>query len=283
MKSRILNVGFIGKTNAGKSTLLNSLIGEKISIENKKINTTLESIAGILNVKDTQIIFYDTPGLNFFKTKNIIHKKLKIEIWETINTVDLIMFIIDVTQYNYNSIIKDIKKISEVKKPIIIAFNKVDLINKDSILAYIKQLDKINLIDDFFLISAKYKKGLNSLIKYFISSSKLSSWKYKLDEITDKDDIFITSECTRNALLKYLHKEVPYKVIIKNKSYKIINKRNIKIKQTIEISNLRYKSIILGKNGATIKKIRESSQKEIENILKSKIHLYLEVVLLNAK
>ena len=119
MKSRILNVGFIGKTNVGKSTLINSLIGEKISIENKKINTTLESIIGILNIKDTQIIFYDTPGLNFLKNKNIFQKKIKIEIWETINSVDLIMFIIDVTQYKYKSIIKDIEKISEVNKPII--------------------------------------------------------------------------------------------------------------------------------------------------------------------
>lgn len=282
MKNKILNIGLIGRTNAGKSTLINSLIGEKISIENKKINTTLESIAGILNIKNTQIILYDTPGINLIKTTNIIQKKIKTSIWETLHQVDLILFIVDATKFNSINIIKDINKINEVKKPIIVVFNKVDLIKKNILLPYIKKLSHIKFICEFFNISAKYNKGLDILQKYFVNQSNVGKWKFFSNEISNKDDIFITNECTRNALLKFLHKEIPYNIFVKNKLFKILNKNNIKIKQLIEISNIRYKSIILGKNGDTIKKIRKYSQKDIENIFHSKIHLYLEVVHVNA-
>ena len=250
MKNKIINVALIGKTNAGKSTFINSIVGEKISIENRKINTTLEAIIGILNVKNTQIIFYDTPGTNLLKTSNIII---------------------------------DIQKINEAKKPIIVVFNKIDLIKKEIILSYINELNKTNLIQDFFNISAKYNRGIDLIIKYLVKKSRYGNWKYLAENLTNKSDIFISNECTRNALLKYLHKEIPYNLVVKNKLFKFINKKNIKIKQLIEINNLRYKSIIIGKKGETIKKIREWSQKEIENIFDSKIHLYLEVIYVNAK
>ena len=137
MKNKIINVGLIGKTNAGKSTFINSIVGNKISIENRKINTTLEAIIGILNINNTQIVFYDTPGFTFFKNNNIIQKKQKTELWEVINNSDLILFIIDIDKYNHHHIVNDIKKIKEAKKSIIVVLNKVDLIKKDIILLYI--------------------------------------------------------------------------------------------------------------------------------------------------
>ena len=283
MKNKILNVGLVGKTNAGKSTFINSIVGEKISIENKKINTTLESVAGVLNIKNTQIIFYDTPGLIYLKHNSIIQKKQKTDLWNVIYKSDLIMFIIDTVKFNYEDILKDIIKVKEVNKPMIFVFNKIDLIDKNEILSYINKLNKDNLVDDFFNISAKYNKGLELIKKYLVKKSNYGEWKFKPNEISNKNDIFISNECTRNALLKFLHKEIPYNILVKNKIFNFINKKNIKIKQLIEINNLRYKPIILGKNGKTIKRIRESSQKEIESIFNSKIHLYLEVVYINAK
>ena len=134
---------------------------------------------------------------------------------------------------------------------------------------------------DFFNISAKYLKGIDQLVIYLISQSKTNKWKFINNEVSDKDDIFITNECTRNAILKYLHKEIPYKLNITNVVYKVLKNKEIKIKQSIELKNLRYKSIILGKNGGTIKRIRESSQNEIASIMKSKVHLYLQVNKIN--
>ena len=124
--------------------------------------------------------------------------------------------------------------------------------------------------------------GINNLINYLIKFSKDSKWLFLDDQISNKDDIFITNECTRNAVLTYLHQELPYKINIINQSYKYLKNGDLKIKQKLIIDNLRYRKIILGKKGEKIKKIREFSQIQISKILKCKTHLYLEVIRDNA-
>jgi GTP-binding protein Era len=277
MKKKLIKVALVGKTNAGKSTLVNSFVGEKISIINKKINTTQDLILGILNIDTTQIIFYDTPGSNFLKTSNLLQKKNKTHIWSAIDQVNLILYIIDSSKYNYQNIESDINKISEVNKSIILVFNKIDLIENEKILFYINELKKINYIESFFNISAKYNKGITNLSNYLRTKSITQEWLYKNDEITNKDDIFITNECTRNAILEFLHQEIPYNIKVRSLVFKYLKNHDLKIKQSIELQNERYKPIILGKKGNTIKRIRENSQNAIHKILNCKVHLYLQV------
>ena len=280
MNKKVLKLGLYGRTNAGKSTLINRIVGEKISIVNKKVNTTIDSIIGVLNIKNVQLIFYDTPGSNFLKSKkNTINKKIKTEIWETLNHIDIILFLVDAYKINLANLIDELKLISTSEKPIIVIFNKIDLLQKKKILPYVSQINTQVNISDYFYISAKFSDGTNELLNFFISKSINGNWIYKNNEITNKDDIFITNECTRNAILNYLHKEIPYNVKIKNINFKILKNQHVKIKQKIIISNKRYKSIILGKNGSTIKRIRERSQKEIQKILNCKTHLYIEISL----
>ena len=277
MKKKLIKVALVGKTNAGKSTLVNSFVGEKISIVNKKINTTQDLILGILNIDTTQIIFYDTPGSNFLKTSNLLQKKIKTHIWSAIDQVNLILYIIDSSKYNYQDIESDINKISEVNKSIILVFNKIDLIENEKILFYINELKKFNFIESFFNISAKYNKGITNLSNYLRTKSITQEWLYKNDEITNKDDIFITNECTRNAILEFLHQEIPYNIKVRSLVFKYLKNHDLKIKQSIELQNERYKPIILGKKGNTIKRIRENSQNAIHKILNCKVHLYLQV------
>jgi len=277
MKKKLIKVALVGKTNAGKSTLVNSFVGEKISIINKKINTTQDLILGILNIDTTQIIFYDTPGSNFLKTSNLLQKKNKTHIWSAIEQVNLILYIIDSSKYNYQDIESDINKISEVNKSIILVFNKIDLIENEKILFYINELKKFNFIESFFNISAKYNKGITNLSNYLRTKSITQEWLYKNDEITNKDDIFITNECTRNAILEFLHQEIPYNIKVRSLVFKYLKNHDLKIKQSIELQNERYKPIILGKKGNTIKRIRENSQNAIHKILHCKVHLYLQV------
>tara|TARA_B100001179_G_scaffold177050_1_gene132291 strand:- start:182 stop:1033 length:852 start_codon:yes stop_codon:yes gene_type:complete len=277
MKKKLIKVALVGKTNAGKSTLVNSFVGEKISIINKKINTTQDLILGILNIDTTQIIFYDTPGSNFLKTSNLLQKKIKTHIWSAIDQVNLILYIIDSSKYNYQDIESDINKISEVNKSIILVFNKIDLIENEKILFYINELKNINFIESFFNISAKYNKGITNLSNYLRTKSITQEWLYKNDEITNKDDIFITNECTRNAILEFLHQEIPYNIKVRSLVFKYLKNHDLKIKQSIELQNERYKPIILGKKGNTIKRIRENSQNAIHKILNCKVHLYLQV------
>jgi len=278
MKSKILKISIVGRTNAGKSTLINKIIGEKISIQNKKINTTQETIIGVKNIKNTQILFYDTPGSNFLKNSNNKSKKLKQNLWNGIDESDLILYMIDSHTINMNFLYNQIDKIKEVKKKIIIIFNKIDLISKKKLLPIISEINNNFKIESFFTLSAKKSIGIEELLTELIKYSYSSKWIYSKDEISNKDDKFILSELLRETMLTYLHKEIPYNISIITSHYKTLKSSEIKIKQKIYINEKRYKKIILGKNGSMIKKIRENCQKKIKKVLRKKIHLYIELI-----
>jgi len=161
---------------------------------------------------------------------------------------------------------------------IIIIFNKIDLISNKQLLPLISNLNKNFQIDSFFTISAIQNIGIDDLLDYIKKYSYVSKWIFEDDEITNKDDIFIVGELLRETMLTYLHKEIPYNVSIQTSNFKILKNNDIKIKQKIIINQKRYKKIILGKKGEMIKKIREDSQKKMSQILKAKIHLYLEIL-----
>ncbi len=283
MKKKLLKISIIGKTNAGKSTLINNLVGEIISITNKKINTTEDLIIGISNYKNIQLVFYDTPGLNNIKSIDKKNIKMKQNLWNGLNETDLILYLIDTTKYDFNEISSNIIKLREINKPIVIIFNKNDLIEKKSILPKINELNKKYKLQDFFSISAKKILGLDDLKEFLQNKSYKSEWIFDKNEITNKDDIFITNECTRDTILNLLHKEIPYNIKITNKLFKFLKNGDLKIKQNIEIDNQRYKKIILGRNGDKIKDIRIKSQLNISKILKIKVHLYINIVKANAE
>jgi len=278
MTSKILKIALVGRTNAGKSTLINKIVGEKISIQNKKINTTQVTIMGVKNIKKTQLVFYDTPGSNFLKSLNNQSRNLKTNLWSGIDESDIIFYLIDSKTANKKFLFEQIDKLQEVKKKIIVIFNKIDLISNKQLLPLISDLDKKFNIDSFFTISAIQNIGIKDLLDYVEKYSYASKWIFNDDEITNKDDIFIVCELLRETMLTYLHKEIPYNVNIETSNFKILKNNDIKIKQKIIINQKRYKKIILGKKGEMIKKIREDSQKKMSQILDSKIHLYIEIL-----
>lgn len=279
MQKKLLKICIVGKTNAGKSTLLNSLVGETVSISNKKINTTEDLIIGLVNLKNNQLIFYDTPGINNLNKNTNFKMNFKRNLWQGLNESDLIIYLIDIKNYYKDEIKNHILKLNETKKNIIIIFNKNDLINKKTVLPKIKELDSELKVDSYFSISARKNLGIDNLKNYLIKKTYFSEWIFNNNEITNKDDIFISNECTRSMILSLLNKEVPYNIEISNKTFKYLRKNELKIKQEIKISNNRYKKIILGKNGEKIKEIRTKSQKFISKVLKTKVHLYINLVL----
>ena len=278
MTSKILKIALVGRTNAGKSTLINRIVGEKISIQNKKINTTQVTVIGIKNIRETQLIFYDTPGSNFLKSLNVQSKNLKTNLWSGIDDSDIILYLIDSKTANSKFLFEQIIKLQEVKKKILIIFNKIDLISNKEILPLTSNLNKNFNIDSFFTISAKQNIGIENLLNYIDKFSYASNWVFKDDEITNKDDVFIVGELLRETMLTYLHKEIPYNVNIQTSNFKTLRNNDIKIKQKIIIKQPRYKKIILGKKGEMIKKIREDSQKKMSKIFNAKIHLYIEIL-----
>ena len=278
MTSKILKIALVGRTNAGKSTLINRIVGEKISIQNKKINTTQVTVIGIKNIRETQLIFYDTPGSNFLKSLNAQSKNLKTNLWSGIDDSDIILYLVDSKTANSKFLFEQINKLQEVKKKILIIFNKIDLISNKEILPLTSNLNKNFNIDSFFTISAKQNIGIEDLLNYIDKFSYASNWVFKDDEITNKDDVFIVGELLRETMLTYLHKEIPYNVNIQTSNFKTLRNKDIKIKQKIIIKQPRYKKIILGKKGEMIKKIREDSQKKMSKIFNAKIHLYIEIL-----
>ena len=278
MTSKILKIALVGRTNAGKSTLINKIVGEKISIQNKKINTTQVTVIGIKNIRETQLIFYDTPGSNFLKSLNAQSKNLKTNLWNGIDDSDIILYLVDSKTANSKFLFEQINKLQEKKKKILIIFNKIDLISNKEILPLTSNLNKNFNIDSFFTISAKQNIGIENLLNYIDKFSYASNWVFKDDEITNKDDVFIVGELLRETMLTYLHKEIPYNVNIQTSNFKTLRNKDIKIKQKIIIKQPRYKKIILGKKGEMIKKIREDSQKKMSKIFNAKIHLYIEIL-----
>ena len=278
MKTKKLRISLVGRTNAGKSTLINRIVGEKISIQNKKINTTQDTIIGIRNIKESQLLFYDTPGSNFLKNLDSQSKKLKKNLWNGIDESDLILYLIDASSINTKFLFEQLEKINETKKKIIVAFNKTDLILNKKLLPIITKISNQFKVESFFTISAKKNIGIDDILKFLKKYTYPSKWEYLNDEITNKDDKFFLSELLRETLLTYLHKEIPYNISIRTTNFKELSKSDIKIKQKILINEKRYKKIILGKKGSMIKKIREECQKKIKSVFKKKIHLYIELI-----
>ena len=234
---------------------------------------------GVKNIKKTQLIFYDTPGSNFLKSLNKQSKNLKTNLWNGIDESDIIVYLIDSKTANLKFLYDQLKKLQEVNKKIIVVFNKIDLILNKKILPLISKINKSFEIDSFLTISSLKNIGINDFINHIKKFAYSSKWIFDEDEITNKDDIFISEELLRETLLNYLHKEIPYNLNIKTTNFKILKNHDIKIKQKIIINELRYKKIILGKKGEMIKKIREDSQKKISQILNAKIHLYIEILM----
>ena len=279
MINKLLKIAIIGKTNAGKSTLINNIVGEKISIQNKKINTTQDLIIGIKNINNIQMLFYDTPGSNFLKSLNAQSKKLKTNLWNGIDESDIILYILDSKTINLSFLFDQLDKLKEINKKIIIIFNKIDLVSSKKLLPLIKRINSEYKIESFFSTSAKKNIGIINLIEYLKNFSYSTEWIYKENEISNKDDKFIINELLRETILNYLHKEIPYNLKIEMKQCKYLKNNDIKIKQNIIVREKRYKKIILGKKGMMIKKIREDCQKKLSSIFKKKIHLYLELII----
>jgi GTP-binding protein Era len=199
-------------------------------------------------------------------------------LWSGIDESDIIAYLIDSKTINIKFLYDQLEKLHEINKKIIIIFNKIDLISNKKILPLISQIDQKFKIESFFTISALQNTYIDELLNHIKKLSYSSEWVFKDNEITNKSDYFIIEELLRESLLTYLHKEIPYNLIIKTTIFKILKNNDIKIKQKIIIKEKRYKKIILGKRGEMIKKIREDAQKKMNQTLNAKIHLYLEIL-----
>ena len=276
MKTKKYKCGVIlltGFPNAGKSTLLNSILKKKISIISHKVQTTKEKISGVLNVNKSQLIFTDTPGI--IENRKYKTKSLSRSIQDEEKKVDINLFIYDISKTIDKRLLTEISLIIRHFKKNYLVLNKIDLVSNDKILKCSKFLNSRLNFSKTFMISAKKKKGFEYLMNNLLSEIPERNWKYNKKIIVTKSINYRMSEITREKIFNLLNKEIPYSVKIKTK---IKNEEKIvKIFQEIFVNKDSQKSIIIGKNAEKIKMIGTRSRIDIEKILKKKVFLDLVV------
>ncbi len=279
-EQKILTVALAGAPNAGKSTLTNYLVGEKVSIISPKVQTTRDLIRGVFVEDNTQIILLDTPGVFIPQKARLLERKIVKTAWSGIRDADLTCLLIDSTEKfgNKVKIIIDEFKKKEVEN--ILVLNKVDLVKKTKLLELTKEItDYYPDFKEIFMISAETGEGVDKLKNYILSRAKQGEWIFKDDELTDVPLKFLASEITREKLFLKLNQELPYSVDVETEKWEEFDNGDIKIQQVIYVLKENQKSIILGKRGKLIKEIGMESRQELQKFLNKKVHLFLFVKL----
>lgn len=269
-------VAIIGRTNVGKSTLINKLIGEKVAITVNKSQTTRTAIRAIVNRKNSQIIFIDTPGVHKPKTK--LGETMLETAYEIAEDVDIILFIVDCSKKEItkgDKIILD--KIKQIKKKTILVLNKIDLIKKEEILKVIEMYKNEYDFEEIIPISALNNKGVNLILDEIEKRLSPGPAYYDIDEYTDQTSRQLVEEVIREKALKYLSEEVPHGIYVEVEEMKLRNTTKgeeiYDVEANIYCLRNGHKGIIIGKNGAMLKRIVTSARMELEKMLGTKINL----------
>jgi GTPase len=271
---KFLSICIIGKPNAGKSTLLNQIIGQKLSIVTPKVQTTRSIITGIVTIEDTQLILFDTPGI--FEPKKKLEKAMVRCAWSSLNSVDLVVLIIDSSAKLDEQTQKIIKRLRDLDKQIVFLLNKIDIKSK-YYFENMQYLESIFKAAKMFNISALNGDGLSSFLDFIKSKAKKSDWLYEEDDMTNLPVRFLAAEITREQLFLKLHQELPYNLTVESESWDVQADGSVKVNQVIIVARDAYKMMILGKKGEMIREIGMKSRLNIEKLTGCRIHLFLFV------
>ncbi|QKX02581.1 GTPase Era [Wolbachia endosymbiont of Dirofilaria (Dirofilaria) immitis] len=276
-EQKCLFVTIAGLPNAGKSTLINSIVGKKIAIVTPKAQTTRTQTKGITIRNKTQIIFTDSPGIFSAGTK--LEKAIVRSAWSAIKGDDITLLLVDIS--NYLKSIERIKiifaRLQHTKIRCILVINKVDLVNKPKVKMAYRYLSLLYRFEKIFIISALKSNGLPDLINYLSEVAPVSPWFYREDQITDSSTSFLSAETTREKLSLNLREELPYSTAVITEQFQEKKDKSLVIKQVIFVLKDSHKKIVLGKNGSCIKKISIEARSELEKLFERKVHLFLFV------
>lgn len=268
-------VALIGAPNAGKSTLLNSLVGAKVSIVTHKVQTTRVPVRGIAMAGSAQIIFVDTPGI--FAPKRRLDRAMVGSAWQGAADADLVALLID-AQRGLDEENKEILgKLKEVPQPKILILNKIDTVARDSLLALTAAANEAIRFERTFMISATNGDGVSDVRDYFAAAMPKGPWLYPEDEISDVPMRLMAAEITREKLYLRLHEELPYQSTVETDSWEEKKDGSVRIEQTIYVERDGQKKIVLGQGGKMVKSISMDARKEISCEIEKKVHLFLHV------
>mgnify|MGYP001246168694 FL=1 len=279
MDNEVTKAGFvavIGAPNAGKSTLVNHLVGFKVSIVTHKVQTTRTRIRGVCMHGASQIIFVDTPGI--FEPKRKLDRAMVDAAWLGADDADLIVFLYDVTRREVDSDTSRILSgLKNNNKEAILVLNKIDLVKPELLLPITKRFQKENIFSDTFMISAENGSGCETLLRYLSVRMPDSPWLYPEDEVSDLPQRLLAAEITREQVLLKLHQELPYGATVETEEWTERDDGAIVINQIIYVQRPGHKKIALGRHGSMIKAIGKASRHELQVLLNRTVHLFLFV------
>lgn len=271
-------VTVIGAPNAGKSTLINALVGSKVSIVSPKVQTTRTMVRGIIVKDRSQIVFIDTPGI--FAPKERLEKAMVAAAWQGQDEADIVMLMVDASRKKIDADTRAIiDRLAEVKgsTPCILLLNKFDKADKKTLLDMASELNRKLDFTATFMISALNQDGTQDVMDWLVKNVPEGVWHYPEDQISDMPARLLAAEVTREKLFRALYQELPYALTVETEKWEEFDNGDIKISQVVFVARETHKAIVLGKGGAQIKKIGEASRLELQDIFECKVHLKLFV------
>jgi len=270
-------VALIGEPNAGKSTLLNQMVGSKISIVTHKVQTTRTRIRGVSIENQSQIIFVDTPGL--FIPRRRLDRAMVAAAWNGAADSDITLLMVEAHRGLTEGVEKIISSISEIgmNGKLALVINKIDKVKVNDLLSLSKEINDRHPFVETFMISAEKSKGINDLRRWLAYNLPEGPWLYPDDQISDMPLRMIAAEITREKLTLRLHQELPYQLTVETEKWEEKADKSVRIEQIIYLSRSGHKGIVLGKKGETIKAVSMASRLSIEEFLGARVHLFLRL------
>ncbi|MCP5086968.1 MAG: GTPase Era [Rhodobacteraceae bacterium] len=273
-------VALIGEPNAGKSTLMNLMVGAKIAIVTHKVQTTRARIRGIALEDKTQIIFVDTPGL--FRTRRNLDKAMVAAAWAATSDADITVLLVEAHRGltpGVQMILDGLKERTGSRARIVLAINKIDKVKSKILLDMTQKLNEAFEFEQTFMISAEKGHGVADLRKYLASELPDGPWHYPEDQIADAPMRMIAAEVTREKLMLRLHQELPYFLTVETENWEQRKDGSVRIDQVIYVTREGHKGIAVGPKGQTIKGVSMAARQELKEMVGAEVHLFLQVKL----
>ena len=268
-------IALVGAPNAGKSTLLNSLVGTKVSIVTHKAQTTRSQVRGVLTLDAAQLVFIDTPGV--FAPKRRLERAMVDNAWGGAGDADIVAFIVDAGRGISPEIEPLIEGLGNIRQPKVLILNKIDQVQREKLLELSRELNERLRFEATFMLSALKGDGVRDFIDWCVGHIPPGPWHFPEDHLTDLTMAITAAEVTREKLFLRVHDEIPYNATVETESFKIQKDGSYKIDQVVYVTRDSHKKIVLGAGGQTIKAIGAEARKELMEMYEVPIHLFLFV------
>lgn len=270
-------VALIGEPNAGKSTLLNQMVGAKVSIVTHKVQTTRARIRGVAIEGDAQIVFVDTPGL--FKPRRRLDRAMVAAAWGGAADADVIVLLIEAHRGVTEGVERILSELGDIAegRTVALAINKIDRVKAEELLSLSQKMNDAFSFEQTFMISAERGYGVKDLREWLGDKLPESPWLYPEDQIADLPMRMIAAEMTREKLTLRLHQELPYQLTVETENWEERKDGSARIEQVIYVTRDGHKGIVLGNKGETIKAISKAAREELETFMGRRVHLFCQV------